>query len=364
MTDVRDEELGALLRELEAPEHRPAFHRELRAAIAAEQSIARRRRWRRRGAVAVAAAAVVAAITVAGLPHRTAGPPAANAAFVQARLRNALEAMRNLSGVLVEDGKRWRFTLDARGDARLAGPRAGDLVTYDAARGVARSAQHSASLGGATIFYAERSGVAPGPPDQGPPTWILPGSFAAYVRAALAAGDPRVHAVGYEGRPAWRLDVPSGPFRITVDRATGMPVRVVDHGRELRIEHLAVDAKLAPDTFRLGFPAAAEVMRSDDGFRRTTVARVSAFVPAWLPAGYRLTAVAAKGAIVSLAYRRGLDQLTVTTRPRPKGAHGGLVLSPRTLPRLWMIRGTRLVTITGNASRVELLRIDESMRRS
>lgn len=357
MNDVRDEELGLLLRELEAPEHRPEFHRELRAAIA------RPRRRRVRGAVALAAAAVAVAIAAIGLPHRTAGPQVANAAFVQARLRSALDTMRNLSGVLVEDGKRWRFTLDAAGDARLEGPRAGDVVTYDAAAGVARSAQHSASIGGATIFYAERRGVAPGAPDQGPPTWILPGSFAAYVRAALAADDPRVHETTYEGRAAWRLAVPSR-FEITVDRATGMPVRVVDHGRELRIERLTVDAKLPAGTFHLAFPAGAEVMRSDDGFRRTTLARVTAFVPGWLPAGYRLTAVAAKGAIVSLAYRRGLDQLTVSTRPRSNGARTGLVLSPRSLPALRAVKATRLVTIAGNASRGELLRIAASLRRS
>lgn len=363
MNDVRDEELGAMLRELYAPEHRLGFHRELRDALAAERSIARRRRRRARGTIALAAAAAVAAIVAVGLPHHSAGPPAANAAFVQARLRKALDSMRNLSGVLVEDGKRWRFRLDAAGDARLEGPRAGDVVTYDASAGVARSAQHSASIGGPTIFYAERRGVAPGPPDQGPPTWILPGSFAAYVRAALAAGDPRVREITYEGRRAWRLDVP-GRFEITVDRATGMPVRVVDHGRELRVEHLAVDATLPAATFRLAFRGGAEVMRSDDGFRRTTLASVTTFVPAWVPAGYRLTTVAAKGGVVSLAYRRGLDQLTVSTRPRTEGAHAGLTLTPRALPSLRMVKGARLVTIVGNASRGELRRIARSMRRS
>lgn len=409
---IRDEELGALLRELDAPEHRPAFHRELRAALARERATVRRRRWRVRGAVALAAAAVVAVLAAVLLPHRAGGPATANAAFVQAKLRSALETMRSLSGVLVEVGpaqvpaRRWRFALDAGGDARLEGPRAGDVVTYDASAGLVRSAQHSASLGGDTLFYAERTGVAPGPPDQGPPNWILPASFGAYVRAALAAGDPAVHAVTYENRPAWQLDVAAVPnavvpelsgdrFEITVDRATGLPVRVVEtkHGsllRELRIEDLAVDTTLPPATFRLAFPAGAEVMRSDDGFRRTTLAAAAALAPAEVPSGYRLAEAAAHGDVVSLAYRRGLDTFTVTVRPRPggavadplasppgfrdaeepvridsgalAGADATLVLSPRTVPHVWALTGTRLVTVAGDLGRAELLQVAGSLR--
>src|SRR6185312_4187819 len=133
--------------------------------------------------------------------------------------------------------------------------------------------QHSASLGGSPLFYAERDGVAPGPPDQGPPTWLLPDQLSAYVRAALAAGDPGVRELTYEGRPAWQLDVATVPnqiapelsgdaLEITVDRATGMPVRVIERKdgqllHELSIERLAANKTLPADTLRFALPAGA-----------------------------------------------------------------------------------------------------------
>jgi hypothetical protein len=438
LTSTRDDELGSRLRELDVPEHQAAFYTELRGLLAAERP-ARARGNRRRRAVRIAAVAAIAvAVVIAGaigIPRlggdgsRVSGPPAANAAMVKAHLRLALGAMRNLSGVLSSSGPassdhaRWRFTIDDQGDARLEGPGKGEAITYDAATGVARSAQHSASMGGAALFYAERSGVAPGPPDQGPPTWIIPEQFAAYVRAALAASDPAVRSVTYEGSPAWRLDVAAVPntlvpelsgdaFQITVDAGTWMPVRVVElkHGsvlRELRITHLAVDRTLPAGTFQLAFPVGADVARSDDGFRRValTAAATSAgyapLVPASVPDGYHLAEVAvARDAapagsnprsrmVVSLSYRRGLDQFVVTSRLRgtatwsdplstgpgavdaaegvtiAAGALSGiaaqLVLVPRGVPHLWAQWGDQVVTVAGDLGRAELLDVAASL---
>jgi hypothetical protein len=430
----RDEWLGELLRELEAPEHRPEFQRELRRRLHDERSTARRRavlRWSLRGGAAAAVAALV--IVLVGLPRTGTAPQAANAAVVKSQLRNALAGLRNLSGVLVASGpaqgptSRWRFVLDAAGDVRLEGPRAGDVSTYDAATGVVRSAQHSASLGGNTLFYAERVGVAPGPPDQGPPTWVLPEELGAYVRAALASSDPGVREVRYGGRPAWELDVTTIPnavapelsgdeLRVTVDRRTGLPVKVVElkHGsllRELRIEQLAVNGTVPAGALRLDFPAGADVMRSDDGFSRVELGRAAAvvgyrpLVPAWVPQGYRLSqvAVAHEAAptgkeggnppsrmVVSLSYRRGIDQVLVTTRLRggggwsdplasPEGfidhpehvtvggralagADAQLVVSPHTKPHLWALTKDLVVTVGGDLSRAELLRVAGSLR--
>jgi hypothetical protein len=340
--------------------------------------------------------------------------------------------MRNLSGILVASGpaqgatQRWQFVLDAAGDVRLEGPSAGDVTTYDASTGVVRSAQHSASLGGDTLFYAERDGVAPGPPDQGPPTWILPDAFAAYVRAALAANDPAVHEVTYQGRPAWQLDVATVPnaiapelsgdqFQITIDRPTGMPVRVAESKqgsvlRELRIEELAVNTALPSNAFRLAFPAGAEVMRSDQGFQTVGLDQVAGIVgyqplvPSWIPPGYRLAQVdvARESAptgkeggnppsrmVVSLSYRRGIDQFLVTTRIRGtgtwsdplaspegfndqpetaivdsgalSGTEAQLVLSPHTTPHLWALTNELVVTVSGDLSRAELARIAGSL---
>lgn len=435
---VRDELLGELLRELEAPEHRPEFHAELRRRLSEERHAATSRtvtRWSLRLASVAAAAAVV--IAALGVPWgddapSLSGPQPASAAVVKARVRAAFAALDGLSGTLVatgpseRDGGRWRFALDAKGDLRLQGPRPGDVETYDASTGIVRSAQHSASLGGATLFYSERAGVAPGPPDQGPPSWILPEQYGAFVRAALADSPSSVRRTTYAGRPAWRLDVRTTPnaivpdlsgdrLAITVDRETGMPVRVVESKqgavlRELRIEDLSVDPRLSARTFELAFPAGAGVMRSDDGFRRTTLGRVAAvtgyrpLAPSWLPHGYRLAeaALARDSAptgkegtnppsrmVVSLAYRRGIDEFLVTTRLSGDGSwsdplagpegytdtpalttlttgaltgtEAHVVVSATTTPHLWAESGRLVVTVGGDLDRAELVRIAGSL---
>jgi hypothetical protein len=381
----RDHALGVALGELDVPEHRPGFSDELRRRLADVQLEERgetphrlRRRAARSWAPRVATIAAIAAIAVLALgtpvTDRIPGiarSDVASAAEVKAKVRASLGAMRTLSGVFVFNcperacpqkagERRWRFALTGEGDLRLEGPSRDETITYDASAGIVRSAQRSASIGGDTIFYAERRGVAPGPPDLGPPTWPLSDEFGAFVRALLAADDPRVRETLYRGRPAWRVEVDALPnaivpeftgdrFDITVDRETGMPVSVVERKngavlRELRVENLAVNADLPARTFRLDFPRGAEVSRSHDGFRRVDLRKVSAvvgyepLVPTWVPDGYEApgVAVATKGGptgveagnpesrmVVSLVYRRGFDQFLVTTRlARPSGAAG------------------------------------------
>jgi hypothetical protein len=366
---VRDEELGGLLRALDVPEHGPRFPAELRRRVRDERRRARRRRGTR---VAALAAAAAAAGVVLGVVQGH-GPQAADAAVVKTRIRTALATVRTLTGVVVATGPRetddgrWRFALDAAGDLRLEGPRPGDVQVYDAARGVVRSAQHSVSAGGDTLFYAERAGVAPGRL-----TWVLPEQYEVLVRAALADRPSSVAETTYAGRPAWRLDVKTTPtaaapgdrLTVVVDRASGMPVRVTESKagavlRELRIEELAVDRPLPAATFRLELPAGAEVMRSDDGFRRVPLDRVAAavgyrpLVPAWVPDGYALAEVAVAGHVASLSYRRGIEQLVVTTRPREE--------RPAPDPSLSTTRGALSVTVGGDLTRAELARIARSL---
>jgi hypothetical protein len=455
----RDEELGAALRELEVPEHRPGFHADLHRRLAEEglalldasrggrQARRIRVRWEPRVAAAAAVAAIV--LVAVGIPRtertpRIAGPEVATAAEIKAQVRAALATLRNLSGTVVSeapergDEARWRFTLTAEGDFGTIGPTDEERITYDSSAGVARSAQRSASIRGGTLFYVVLRGVAPGPPDQGPPTWMISDEFGAFVRALLAAEDPRVRRLRYEGRPAWRLDIEAVPnaivpefssdhIEITVDRKTGIPVRVLEtkNGaflRELRIEDLAVNTDLPPGAFRLEFPAGAEVMRSDAGFRRVELREVARtvgyapLVPASVPDGYQLTEVAVaretaptgseagnppSRMVVSLSYRRGLDQFLVTTRlahvpsdiepelpPAEdwgdplatgegfidegeqltvrRGALAGeeaeLVLVPRGIPHLWALTDELVVTVGGDLSRAELVRVTESLR--
>jgi hypothetical protein len=279
-------------------------------------------------------------------------------------------------------------------------------------------------VGGAALFYAERDGVAPGPPDQGPPSWLLPERYGAYVRALLAAGSPAVRSGEENGRPVWVVDVATIPnavapelsgdhLRITVDRRSGMPVRIVEtkHGTvlsTLRIENLTIDPAFPADEFRLAFPAGAEVMRSDDGFQTVPLDDAAAtagyapLVPTWVPAGYELADVAvarestaagngnpASRMVVSLSYRRGLDRFLVTTRLRGDGAWSDplaspvgfvdtpehvnlttgtlagtdaqLVLSPNTVPHLWTLTPDLVVTVGGDLTRQELVGVAGSL---
>jgi hypothetical protein len=368
---VRDELLGALLRQLDVPEHRPEFYAELHyrlaeertARLAEERRLRRARRnrirWTARTAF-VAAAAAVAALVV-GLPRGGDGPEIATAAEIKAKLTVALSSVRSVGGELVVRGasyrnaygwerRRWSFGLTASGDFRFTHDGGSSDLAYDASEGIERSV---GSLSGDTGTASERKGVAPGPPDPGPSESFLQRDFAAVVRALLAADDPRVTETTYDGRDVWKLEVDATPnvivpelsgdhFEITVDKETGFPLRVVElkNGRfldEIRIEDLEIDPELTEADFRVSFPPGAPVDRTDDGFRRVGLEDVEGVVgyapvvPEQVPDGYELTEVAvAKEApqtgveggnpisanVVSLGYRRGLDRFVVTTRLR------------------------------------------------
>jgi hypothetical protein len=445
-TTPRDHELGAALRALETPEHARTFEADLRrrlaeARLSGEPAVPRSRRSRHRrvaGRVLLVAAFVaVTALAVVPLSDRLAGgSDVATAAEIQAQVRSSLGSLERLSGVLVagctEQGcpgrageRSWRFELASNGDLRFARPTTGERAVYDAAAGVARTALRSESAGGDTIFYTERSGVAPGPPDAGPPSFDELAEFGAFVRALLVARDPRVEEVVYDGRPAWRLEVDAVPnaivpeltgdrFEIVVDREAGVPVRVVERKggavlRDFRVERLEVDAQPSRD-LRLAFPAGADILRMDDGFRRVPLGDVAAAVgyaplePGWVPEGFALAevAVAAQAGptgreagnplsrhVVSLSYRRGFDQLVVTTRTAGSGAwsdpvatgegylddpetvvlrrgfaagaSGEVVVVPRGIPHVWTVADGLVVTVAGALGRDELVRVAESL---
>jgi hypothetical protein len=367
MTDrrhYRDEGLGAALRELEVPEHRIGFEQELRRRLE-ERPRQRPLLGRWRIAAAVGGAAAVAAVIVlllVGLPQSGTGPSPALAARVKAAVAKRFASGQTLSGRIVyrsfglrgPTSARAFFAMDASGNLRAQDLRTHAVAVYDAARGIERSLNTSASIPGSALFAAERRGVAPGPPDGGPSDAFLQRQLASFARALLAEPDPRVYSTRYAGRRAWRASIPVTPNRrfpdydrleITIDAATGVPVRVVAALRgkvrfEVRVEHLAVDARLRAGAFALRFPPGAEVLHEDDGFRKIDLADVRArldyepLVPTRIPLGYRFdgAAVAQRSLpaetavenppsrkVFSLSYRRGFEQVIVTTRLRRTG---------------------------------------------
>jgi outer membrane lipoprotein-sorting protein len=442
-TEHRNELIATALAELEAPEHEPDFFERLEALITEEEL---RRRGYRRGrallrgrriqwALRIGIAAAVAAVLVLmfALP-RLAGPEEASAAEIKERVRSALAEAKTMRGRIryrafdVRTGNfttsRFSFAASAHGDFRLEQLGGPSDLAYDASTGVERSINTSASIG-AGQFYAERRGLAPGPPDQGPSDSLLARQLGATVRALLAAHDPRVSETVYQERKGWRLVFPIRPnavfadvdrLDVTVDQKTALPVRVIatlegSVRSELEIDDLAVDTKLAADTFAVAFPAHADVLRTDEGFRRRALGQVAAgvgyapLVPHWVPGGYRLAQVALARSteatagglnppsrmVVSLAYRRGFDQFTVTTRLRNAGrswrdpfaiqgvrfhsttvrlthnalagSEARLVLDSRTIPHIWALTGDLVVTVSGDLTRAELLDVTGSLVR-
>jgi hypothetical protein len=451
--EARDEVLGAAIRELEVPEHRPGFHAAVEARLRGEAvarvpspPAGRHRRprqpvlrpgpwaWGLSAAAVIALAVLVVTSTLPGTRPRV-----ATAAEVRRTVARAWAQADSVSGELVWRGgevfdggtSRWSFILTASGDFRLDDLIRDGSVVYDAQRGVERNIGPSESIpGSGVLFSSERSGLPPGPPDQGPiPYTSLQRGLGSVVRALASGGGGTVSETTYEARPAWLLDtdiranllVPElspNHLRVTVDQETGLPVRVIaTHDDrfmwESRIEDAKVNEPLAEDAFRLDFPPGAEVFREDLGFRRISLDEIEGIVgydplvPSWLPEGYELAEITASrkpsftggeaanppvGDVVSLSYRRGLDQFIVTTRPvgpdpslwsdplpsgegypdEPErvtvrsgalaGETGELLIDPLAIPHVWVKTDRLVVTVSGDLTRDELLRVAESLR--
>lgn len=204
-------------------------------------------------------------------------------------------------------------------------------------------------------------------------------------------------------------------FQVTVDQQTGFPVRVLASrdGRTLyesRIEDLTVNSPIPEHAFSLKFPPGKQVSQTDFGFRPVTldnagrIVGYAPLVPASIPHGYRLSEVMVSlkpsrtgtnppvGDIVSLSYRRGLDQFIVTTRPvgphprawhdplstgerhtqRPErvtfssgalaGRPGHQVIGLFAAPHVWALTDKLVVTVSGDLTQPELMQVAGSLR--
>jgi hypothetical protein len=440
MTDferVRDESLGTALAALDLPVHRPDFFADLEAQLPTVRQT-RLRTVARPNRVLVLSVVTAAAIVlvIVALP-RIRGSEIARAADVEARVAAAIADVRTARGQLTYIGRdaltgtptriRQSFVFDAAGDVRLVDLSAGTVSAYDARRGVERAITTSASIGGGR-FYALRRGLAPGPPDPRPTDSLfasqLDAQLGAVTRALAAGGDAHVREVKFRGRPAWRLDVAVTPntiepdvdhLSVTVDRESGFPLHVLaaldgQLRSELRLDRLKLNAPLGADAFSIPFPPGAEILRTNAGFRHVDLEQAASVVgyqplaPATVPDGFRLRTVAAAAraaatgpgqsnpksrGIVSLCYRRGLEQFVVTTRLRDEGrwrdpfavegvplrrdrvrlsggalegATAEVVVDPRATPHLWVVGKRLVVTIAGDLSRADLVAVAESLR--
>jgi hypothetical protein len=363
MTIVRDHELGAALRELTAPEHRPEFHAELHRRLAAEQAARRRGRPRFRWTVrTVAFAAVIAVAAVAYDALRSEETDVApivqqaNAAVVKTRVLKAVSETRALSGEFVSierdpftdttDRARGEFVLLA--DGSFAVRTGGIEEAYDARRRV--SSLYDPSPGSRPFAHRAR-GLAGGPPD----TYVdsaFQRELGSVVRALLDMGDPRVVTEKHAGRQVWSLSTPVRQDRfagagyspdhleVRVDVETGIPLYArwtVDGTlrRELRIATVDLNVDVPRKELTVDVPDGVAVSTSSQGFDRVELDEVESIVgyaplvPSWLPDGYELAdvTVARRGGptgsegmnpqapdVVSLLYRRGFDRIVLSTR--------------------------------------------------
>ena len=317
---------------------------------------------------------------------------------------------------------RWSFILTAGGDFRLTGITRDEDLAYDATTNV----ETSVSRDDGSAFAGRRTGLAPGWPDPSPSVWVLPLQLGAVVRALQAADDPRVQEGSVAGHDVWILDVAvrvnqiapgSDHMTIAVDQETGLPLSILESYqgafvRETRIEDPVPNAPLPPDAFTVEIPPDVDVTPIDHGFQAVGLDEVretvgyAPLIPGEVPDGFQLHEVAVaptsgptgvEGAnpssemVVSLSYRRGLQQFLVTTRlvgpdpalwgdplatgegfvdqPEPAtfsagalaGVTGELMLDPRVVPHVWALTDELVVTVSGDLSRAELLSVAGSL---
>jgi len=206
---------------------------------------------------------------------------------------------------------------------------------------------------------------------------------------------------------------------VAVDQETGVPLRAtwtVD-GRlreQLTIRTIEVDGPVSRGDLRVQLPAGVRLTRSDQGFQRVELDEVEGvvgyapLVPSWLPEGFELTdvTVAEQGAptgveamnpaapgVVSMAFRRGFDSIFISTRiaveptggaiwsdplatgegfvDNPEsirlergalsGVEANLLIVPLAIPHIWALTDELVVTVAGDLSREELVRVAESL---
>jgi len=369
------------------------------------------RRWWR-PALAAAALACVLAFVVFGLPGSdTTQPEPATAAEVVARVVAAMGDLRTVQGVMVErdalDGDpangyvetSTRFWLDDRGDWAQAGAAKGPEAWGDGVRTLAFDAASARLIEtkewetGGNATFTEWRDAPVGTPDAGVVEALR---FRAFARVVDAFRAGRLADTTQQGRPTWVLTAErargeqwpgkADSIELTVDQTTGMPIgwvlaRQGEVIAEQRVDELVVNEPIDPATFAPEPPAGAALRSYDAGYRQLSPSEIAAglpfptYVPASVPDGFvqRSAALARRewrdaeaGAqwdalalpAALFAWRRGFDELAVSTRPyarsviydgKSKGAR--TVEDPFESTFAWMLMRThpRQVTLRSGA---------------
>ncbi len=468
----QDREMAERLSRLQVPEHEPGFFTTLEARLEAESARAGAARRaaapqgrvvtrtaaasrRRAGLIwipmaSAAAMAVLIWALVGPLGVGVVGPDTVSAAEIARKAAAAVAQARALRGTLVTalpggyqdanggsvgadalEETRFEFVCTAEGDFRLSGVGLTQEIVYDHETGVERFL----SVGSGMINASEFTGLASGPPDRiSPLESTLGRQLGAVVRALKESPQAAVSEDTYEGRPVWVLSADVQPNRlstvsgdhlvVTVDQATGFPVRVVETKsaevvREFRLEGLEIDPELTEGGFTLEFPempAGTEVYRADFGFEGVDVGRLgdrasavvgyAPLLPLAVPQGFTQAEVTvaalgqptgkegmnpAAAGVVSALWTRGFDRLVVSTRSvgpdaslwtdplssgegfidEPEkvvlktgpfaGRTAELLIDARAVPHLWVMSDTLMLTVSGDLTRAELIAVAESL---
>ncbi|MDX6482087.1 MAG: polymerase sigma-70 factor, subfamily [Gaiellaceae bacterium] len=386
-------DLGPELLELEVPQHRPKFFDDLRDGLGRRSAS---RVTRPRLLLVAAVAAVVAGAVAFSL---TRGSEVASAAQVRAAVEHALASTGSISGVFVNNesgdpnaaGVRWRFTVNSTGAFRIDGLTSGSERVYDPVTNVESTSDGS--------LFVRRTGLAPGPPDSGPADFVVDRGLGSFIAAQAAAGYGKVEEITYDGRPAWTLSTPNGNDReqrvVTVDRGSGLPVRVelIRDGKvasESRIEGLQVTSTVTAIEPLEPKPG-QDIQTYDAGFKRVSAAEAQSLaeyaplVPQYLPAGFTLSTVTYAASsratgqedggnppsvdVISSAYRRGFDEIVVTTRrtvSSPEDWRDPLQVSTISVPgpveqHVWFAGPKLVVTVAGTVDQAELSKVADSL---
>jgi len=151
-----------------------------------------------------------------------------------------------------------------------------------------------------------------------------------------------------DGRPSWIVTAPvvlgsrTYRARIAIDATTRLPYeleyRLGDRVSKWYFDIAVRQAPVDPGAFAIQEPPASETERGapggdiiytfvdlpvDDAARVHRRTKSMPVLPAWVPSGFELrNATVTNGRegvfVVALVYRRGFDQITVTTRPDPR----------------------------------------------